>query len=171
MRQFFTGLLDKVFALVFAFLFCEIPQFMREYVLCLQGHVAESMRLIQSLEQSAALTQKDLSQYVQKFLSQTDPDFVSLGTLMQKLIDRNQELVHAMNSMASANLFSKPFVFLSTLQKDVFQETFQAFIPGISFNIETLVYAFLGLCFGTLFYRICRWFGSRFWGYLNRSSV
>ncbi len=152
--KFFTHVVDRICSLLFACIFCQIPHFIHAYLLCLQGHVAESKRLIQALERHAAFSQKDLYSYVQKFVSHTDQDCSRLGSLLHEIIHRHSELTHSMHTLEGANIFVKPFVFLYTLHKDIVLETAHHFRFGLSINLESVIYALLGLFVGAFVFRL-----------------
>lgn len=157
MRKIFGQILDRCFAVVGAFLFCQFPLFMQQYQLLLQGHLAESLLQLKGLEQSAAMGNKTVAEYIQKFAAFPDPDFVHQAEWMQALQARTEALDEAYFTLQDAGLWTKPFEFLFHFDKILFTETFHSFSPGLPMSIEGLVYALCGIGIGILCYRLLRY--------------
>ena len=145
MWRLIRGSCDRICSVVLILLFCQLPLFIQQYEMRLSGHVAESARLVQDLEKSAALTHKSLQAYIDKFLQQEDRDFASSGQVMQKTVRRYGDLRIALSSLEHAGPIKRPFVFIAHLQGDVFQESLHNFTPGFSLTLETIAYGVMGL--------------------------
>ena len=162
MWNLIRGSFDRICSVVLILLFCQLPLFIQQYEMRLAGHVAESARLVQDLEKSAALTHKSLQAYIDKFLQQDDSDFVSSGQVMQKAVKRYADLSVALSSLQHAGPVKRPFVFLAHLQGDSFQESLHNFTPGFSLTLETIVYGVMGLLVWVALFQLLRQLTARF---------
>lgn len=154
MRNFAYTLFDRLFIIMGVLIFSQFPLFMQQYEMRLSGHVAESARFIAELQVKASSAKKTLPEYIQKFLTQKDADFADHGRLLENTVDRHLVLAQAATSLEKASIMTKPFIFVSCLQLDVFQESLHGFAPGLSFTLETFIYAFMGLLLGTWCFRL-----------------
>lgn len=154
MFRWVGGLIDRLFAVASALIFSQIPIFMQHYQQHLSGHVTELQMQVQSMRNAAALTGKSLQQYVIKFLSSEDVDFKNQGNLMNEMIHRYNSLSEGHQALQEASIYSKPIVFLKYFDKNIAQSTWNSFEIGLSFNIEGIIYALIGIGFGLLVYRL-----------------
>lgn len=154
MNNFFVKILDRALAAIGAFLFCQFPAFMQQYMQMLSGHLQESKSYVQMIEYNAGHAHKSLPEYIQKFLSQQDPDFVQQGKLMQEITNRYSDLVHAYVSLDEASVWTKPFVFIAKMHMDIAEEAYVHFSPAVTFTVETAVYALAGLLTSMVLFRI-----------------
>lgn len=152
--SWFEKLIDRLFALAGAALFFQLPNFMHQYVHELKGHVAELNILIQTLSKTASISGKTLKQYVNKFLSSQDSDFVLQGEFMNNIINRYENLNNSYQAITDANLYSKPWVFLKHFDWSLGESTWSTFTPGFSFSLESIGYGFFGLIFGLVLYKV-----------------
>lgn len=160
MWNFVRNSIDRIGSILLVLLFCQFPLFIEQYEMRLSGHLQESSKLVRDLEKNAAATNKSLQGYIQKFLEQDDPDFVSSGETMQKSVKRYENLTKAFASLHEAGLFKRPFVFLAYLESDIFQESLHQFTPGFSVTLETLLYGiagfFIWMALFQLLFRVAR---------------
>jgi hypothetical protein len=154
MRSFFGKIIDRVFAVIGAFVFCQIPELIRQYTALLYGHLSESKTQVVLLEQNALSSGKTIPEYIQKFLQQTDPDFVRQGKMLQTLVTRHDDLSTSYTALSQASLWTKPFVFFSKVNFPILHEATGQFVPTLAFTLETAIYALVGICFGVLVYRL-----------------
>jgi len=154
MKERIVDLLDRIFAVIGAFLFAQIPQFYQQYTTLLSGHLAELAFQITQMENSAKSTDKTLGQLIQKFLASSDPDFHNQGNLMQNSYERWAEFTKALQALQESTFLSRPFVFLRYFDWQIFKETFSQFTVGFSFTIESLIYAIVGIFFGYLMFQL-----------------
>jgi len=154
MWSFVGKIVDRVFAVGGAFLFCQLPLLMQQYSMVLSGHLAESRRQINMLQHAASLTNKTLQEYIAKFLKQQDLDFVHQGEIMQAMQLRYEDLQQAYTALSTSTVWSKPFVFVKHLDSDVFFDTIVDFTPGLALTFESFIYAVIGVGFGVLLYRV-----------------
>lgn len=150
MIKIIGGLLDRIFAVIGALLFSQVPVFMQQYTQRLAGHVAELSIQIEKMRQAASLTGKTLQQYVQKFMSASDPDFARQGVIMNEMTHRWQNLSEGLTAMQNASAVTRPFAFGYHLNLDIFKNTFQSFDLGLVFTVEGFIYALIGIAAGYL---------------------
>ncbi len=82
------GFVDRICSVLGALIFVQVPVFITQYIQRLGGHVDELARVVNQYRASAADTGKTLEEYVRRFLSSSEADFVSAGANMQGNIDR-----------------------------------------------------------------------------------
>jgi len=145
MNNFLVKILDRIFAACGGFLCCQLPAFMQQYMQTLSGHLEESATYVKMIEYNAHLANQTVPGYIQKFLSQNDADFVRQGKMMQDVVNRYDGFASAMTSINEASLWAKPFVFIAKAHMDIIEETYQHFTLSVNFDLETLVYALIGL--------------------------
>ena len=154
MSKWLFGLLDRIFVVIGAVVFFQIPLFFQHYAQRLGGHVAELRGQIDALQRAADGSGKTLQAYIQKFQSQADLDFAAQGHLMESMLRRYAHLDQAYNALINATILNRPLAFLQYFQPDIARQTVADFSFGLTFTTEALVYAFLGLCAGYLFFWI-----------------
>ena len=155
MNALMTGagkLIDKVFACAGAFTLAQFPQFYLQYTHELSGHVKELQYQVQKIEQAAAISNKTLMEWVDKFHKSQDPDFSFQGELLKEMVTRLSAFQEAELTLNASSIWLKPFIFLQMGDKQIAYDTFAHFQMGLSFTVETLVYAFIGLVMGHLGY-------------------
>ena len=150
---FITSLLDRLCVVLGAFVGSQIPEFFQQYTQRLAGHVDELGHLLDHLRHLAASSNKTLEQYIQKFLSSSDPDFAGQGELMQGLTVRWEELHQALHHLTYSSIWMRPYVFIKDLQSDIFHSTLASFQPGFNLTLEGLGYAGLGIFVGLALYQ------------------
>jgi hypothetical protein len=149
-----TKTIDRCFAVGGSILFCQLPLLMQQYIQMLSGHLAEARHQLNLLQNTASLGNKTVQEYIQKFLGQSDLDFVNQGKLMQSMQSRYEDLSQAYGAIQESSVWMKPFVFASHIDTAVFWDTVKGFSPGISMNLETVIYALIGLVVGVMTYRL-----------------
>lgn len=163
MIKWLSGLLDRIFVVLGAFIFSQAPHFFQHYSQRLGGHVAELQRQIAAMQQAAERSGKSLQSYVQKFLSQSDVDLVSQGEIMQEIIVRHFDLSEAYTALVNASAFSRSFAFLRHFQLDIAKMTLRDFKLGLTFSMEGLIYALVGIGFGYLIYWTLSQISTKVW--------
>lgn len=148
------NLIDRLCVVAGAFIGSQIPLFMQQYTQRLAGHVEELNRLLNQMRQVAFHSNKTLEQYIQKFISSSDPDFVHQGEFMQGILLRWEEFNHAFYQLSKSSLWDRPYVFLKEIQYDIAASTLASFQPGISLNLEGFCYAGIGIVLGWAFYHM-----------------
>ena len=156
MIRFLGGLLDRIFAVAGALLFVQLPLFIQQYIQQLVGRTEELKLQLSALQQAAAVSQKTLAQYIQKFLASADADFAMQGEFMQSIVHRWERLSEALFSLQHCSSVEKPFIFFSVYSHQVASSTFHHFSPGLLFTLEGAAYALVGTCAGFLFFKLLR---------------
>ncbi len=152
--RWITGLLDRLFVVVGAFLGSQIPQFIQQYSQQLAGHVEELNYLLEQLHQVASYSNKTLEQYINKFLNNSDPDFLHQGEFMQTMLSRWQDLSIALQSLLESSIWTRPYAFIAHFNYEIAKSAFYSFQPSISLTLEGVCYTGVGLLIGYLSYRI-----------------
>lgn len=150
----FSSLIDRLFIVAGAFAGSQISPFMQQYSHRLAGHAIELQRIVEQLQKTASLSHKSLDQYIQKFLSSSDSDFVHQGVFMQGIVERSNELNHALSNLMISSPWMRPFVLTKDLQPDIAKATLATFQPALTLNLEGIFYAGLGILFGWLLYKV-----------------
>lgn len=153
MRYWLLTILDRIFAVIGAFLFSQVPQFCHQYVLILSGHVSELNYQVHLMEQTALLAKKNLPEFIEKFLASSDFDFNAQGKMMKATLDRWQGLSEALQGLSRASPLTRPIVFMKHFNWQLSKETLQQFNFGISFTVEAVLYACIGVLIGFVFFR------------------
>ena len=154
-------MIDRLFVLFGAFVFFQAPVFMQQYTHQLAGHTAELVYQVQRLEIIAEESNKPLAEYIQKFSSNQDADFARQGSAMSLLIDRSHHFTKTLAELQSASVYTKPYIFITSLNTDVFQATWRTFEFGMTFTWGGLAYALIGALFGyTIFSMLAHLFRS-----------
>lgn len=154
MKLFLQKILDRFFVVFGAFLFFQFPLFIHQYQQQLIGHVYELEWQVVTMRDAASKSEKSLDQYVKKFLNHPDPDFSRQGMVMNRILTRWEKLTTSLLRLQQASILTRPFMFLRYLQWDIFKSTAETFQPGISFTLEGLVYALLGMINGYLLFHL-----------------
>jgi hypothetical protein len=108
------------------------------------------------MHQAASQSGKSLTDYIQKFLSSNDGDFVQQGHIMQETFFRWESFSQALAALQSSSVLLKPVVFLTHLNMEVFKSTLAEFTFGLPLNVEGTIYALLGMAVGFLVFFTCR---------------
>lgn len=140
--------MSRVLVILCILSFSQLPVFVDQYRIRLQGHLAESQRQVEAFQTAATTGGKSLDQYIAKFLEQADADFKHQGTLMQGAMERNQFLQNACNALQDANPFLRPVVFIRYLDNQILAEAWRSFTPGLSLSVHVAVWALVGCAFG-----------------------
>lgn len=161
MASFFIGMLDRVFAVGGALLLAQTPMFMQQYSMQLIGRVAELKLQVDGMIKAATFSSRSLQEYIQRFIDSGDPDFSRQGELMMGMVDRYEQLFHASQSLTTASVVSKPFVFVRDMNWEMMQTTLSDFQPGIPFTLEGLVYGLIGIGVGYSLFGLCSFLGTK----------
>ena len=157
MFKWTLSLVDRAFSVMGAVAFAQFPQFLQQYVQRMGGHLSELEGQVGFMRKSAEASSVTLQEYIQKFTeSQLDPIFSRQGVIMQNMVDRYNHLSLTLNSLQEANLYKKPLIFITHLNKDIIHETWSTYQPGIPTTLEGLAYAAVGMIFGTLLFLIIK---------------
>lgn len=139
------GLLDRVLCLLGAVGFCQLPEFMQQYLQRLGGHLDEARRQLAQFEAVAAQSQLALPQFIDRTAANPDDAVARLGGVMQAALDRVTELSAAESALRHASLWEKPFVFFAHLDRSIASATLDVYKPAVPTTAEGLVYAAAGM--------------------------
>lgn len=148
------GLFDRLFIIIGAFFGSQIPEFMSQYTQRLSGHESELRQLITKLTQIAALSDKNLDQYISKFVASTDPDFAAQGDFMKGVLSRWQDLNITLHSLTESTMWTRPYYFFKYMNYPIADSTYQSFQPGINLTVEGLCYTGLGIFLAFVIYQV-----------------
>lgn len=157
MYKWVGGLLEKLFTVTGAFLLSQMPAFIRQYDLLLQGHASELRLQIRALSQLAASLGYTLIDYVDYLLRNKDSLVATQGQFTTALMARQADYEAAFQALQSANALNRPWIFLQHLKTDLFVETLQNFEPGLQLNAEQGMYILTGMAFGWGIYKTLIW--------------
>lgn len=150
--------MDRASAVIGAFVFMQAPEFFQQYTHRLAGHVAELKNQVTLLENIANLSGKTIDQYVAKLQANSDLDISQQAIFLKNMLTRWHSLETSLSAIQQSSWFSKPYLFLYHLQTDIAWATFVDFSPGISFTIESIPYAILGIIIGYGLYHLLKYF-------------
>ncbi len=157
--KFFSNIFDKIFAVCGAIVFCQGPLIIQQYTLRLAGHLEENSLAYEQIVNLAKTAHKSIQEYLDAFVQNPEPIISAQGKFLQDVCMRHFSLVDAWQSLQNASPISKPFIFFRHIDFDILKNTLTSFSPGFAFNLETIVYGFLGLLFGTFsYYLLCKMF-------------
>ncbi|MFA6916591.1 MAG: DUF2937 family protein [Parachlamydiales bacterium] len=155
--RFVIGILDRLFAVAGVIIFTQIPVFYQQYVQRLSGHLSELELQVSVLRKTASRSGKTLEAYITKFIRDPDADFNAQGQFMDNMVNRLVDLKQSFTAMVEAPIWSHPLYLFRYADSDIAWTTFGSFEPGLSFSIESLGYAFVGLIFGLGVFKLIRW--------------
>lgn len=160
MSNWIVKLLDRIFAVLGALLFSQIPLFIIYYIQQLQGHVSELQVQVDAIRRLASQNGKSLEHYIQKFLSSSDLDFHGQGLLMQKMVERLEAFSKALFSLQQASIWERPVIFVKNLDWSIFQATLDHYEVGLPITLEGAFYALLGIFIGFLIFYLIKMCGN-----------
>lgn len=171
MFKWLSFIIDRIFVVLGALLFSQIPNFFIHYTQRLGGHVSELKLQIDAMQQAALKSGKTLPEFIHKFQSHGDADIALQGGIMNDMMARFIDLSSAYTAMLDATPLSRPMVFFKSFQWNIAQMTFQDFTWGFSVTLEGAIYAFLGMFVGYLTYTSCRMIMRRTWKKFNTCDL
>jgi len=151
--SFLDRLLDRIFSVIGAVAFSQIPEFIQQYIQRLGGHVDEAQYQVELIRKGAQSSGHTLSSYIELFITHTDPGIVRQGQLIQRTIERASELAEALQAIKEASVFTRPFVFLAKVKYPIARATLEDFQPAVPLTLESVIYAFIGLFIALVFYQ------------------
>jgi hypothetical protein len=146
--RFFEKAFCRLFIVIGALAFLQFPLFMHHYKAHLKGHVDELKIQVDAMQKAADMTQKNIEQYIAKFLNSTDIDFAHQGALMNETFYRYKRLSYAYFSLDKSSVFTRPFIFISALNYPIFKSTLESFSPGFILTYESIAYSIIGILVG-----------------------
>jgi len=154
--NFFESIIDRIVAVIGGIIFFQIPAFIIQYKQRLGGHVDELSRLIAQYKSSAAKYGKTVEEYIALHLNSGVNEIVSTGEFMTENMKRFDELSLALKNLSESSGITKLFVFFKSMDLDILRGTYKDFVPGISFNLESIAYCIVGVIFSMLLYLLIK---------------
>lgn len=148
MNEWFPKLIDRIFALITALIFLQIPLFIQQYTQRLAGHLDELRYQVSLISEVSTQSGKTLQEFISKFVHSADFDFARQGDLMQAMVERLDKLNNSYLGLHHATLLKKPFIFLYYSDWEIVKSTFRSFKVGIPLSIEGIIYGVVGLVVG-----------------------
>lgn len=149
------GLLDRVLCLLGAVAFCQLPEFIQQYLQRLGGHLDEARRQLAQFEAVAAQSKLTLGQFIERTSANADAAVAKLGGVMQGAVDRVAELASAEAALRNASVWEKPFVFFANLDRSIASATWDVYRPAVPTTIEGVIYAAAGMIAVLCLYHGC----------------
>ena len=129
-------------------LFAQVPVFVDQYLMRLEGRLAENRLQVDAYTKAAKDGKKTLDQYIAKFLVQTDADFSAQGTVMQAAVSRKAFLEEACEALQLSSPLVRPLVFVRYLDWQTLADTWSGFTPGLLVDMNLVVWAIIGFASG-----------------------
>lgn len=139
------GFLDRVLCVLGAVAFCQLPEFIQQYLQRLGGRLDEARHQLAQFEAVAAQSKLTLPQFIERTSTNADDAVARLGGVMQDAIARVDELASAETAIRNASLWEKPFVFFAHLDRSIAGATFDIYRPAVPTTTEGLIYAAAGM--------------------------
>jgi hypothetical protein len=139
---------DRIGAILGAFSFSQIPMYIQSYFLQLYGHLAELQYQIEQMRIAAMQNGKTLEQFIQKFVTSSDPDYKAEGELMNSMVERSDTFAQNLYALQKANLWEQPVIFFKTADWSIAQATLDTYEVGLPLNVDGGLFAFIGLVLG-----------------------
>ncbi|MDF3056294.1 MAG: hypothetical protein K0R17_509 [Rariglobus sp.] len=141
------GFLDRVLCLLGAVAFCQLPEFIQQYLQRLGGHLDEARHQLAVFETTAASPPFNLTlpQYIERTSANSDRAVAQLGPIMQNSLDRVNELASAESALRNASIWERPFVFFANLDRSIASATLDVYKPAVPTTTEGLLYAAAGM--------------------------
>ena len=152
----FESIIDRIVAVIGAIIFFQIPAFIVQYKQRLGGHVDELARLIDQYKSAAVKYGKTVEEYIGLHINSGVNEIKATGEFMNENMERFNELSLALKNLSESSGITKLFVFIKGMNFDIFRGTYKDFVPGISFNLESIVYCLAGIIFFMLLYLLIK---------------
>ncbi len=137
--------MDRVLCLLGAVAFCQLPEFIQQYLQRLGGHLDEARRQLAQFEAVAAQAKLTLPQFIDRTASNADDAVARLAGVMQSAVERVAELTSAEAALRNASILEKPFVFFAHLDRSIASAALDVYQPAVPTTLEGLLYAAVGM--------------------------
>lgn len=152
----FDAFMGRLFSVIGAVLFSQFPNFVQAYLQRLGGHLDEIKRVIAQYEGAAKETGKTLKEYINIHLNSNSPEIVKTGQIISDHLSRADHLDKSMSAVANAGPFTKFISFVSNADWTIARETLSNYTPGLSFNLESVMYGLAGIIIGMILYFVIK---------------
>lgn len=146
--QSLGNLTDRIICVVAAVVMLQAPIYMNQYQNVLAGAQMEAALSYNRLTQVAADFDQTLREYLDELLANDNPKVVANAEEDDEKVKRYESYTASLEAFQQANVFSKPFVFLSHYDPQLAHAV--AFQPGLPITMEGFVYALLGILIAML---------------------
>ncbi len=138
-------LLDRLLCVFGAVLFCQLPEFIQQYLQRLGGRLDEARRQLVQFTEVAAQSKLTLAEFIERTGHNADASVARLAGVMHAAVVRVDSLASADAAIRNASLWGKPFVFFAHLDPAIARATWGIYRPAIPTTVEGLIYAMLGI--------------------------
>lgn len=153
---FIDSFIDRLFVVLGALAGSQISPFIQQYTQRLAGHVEALEQLMRQLKAMAQISHQNLSDYIQKFAQNQDPDFRAQAEFMQGIVSQWQNLQQALLDLTHHSQWLRPYYFFKSLQPEIIKATLQSFEMSFSLTIEGTLFTLIGAGIGWGLYRSFR---------------
>lgn len=126
-------------------MFCQLPEFIQQYLQRLGGRLDEARRQVAEFEAVARSSNLTLFQFIDRASRNDDFAVAKLGGVMRGSVERVNELSAAEDALRAASLWEKPFVFFRHLDPSIASATLDVYRPAVPTTMEGAVYALAGM--------------------------
>ena len=155
--KWIEGLADRIFAVLGAALFSQMPAFVKHYEQRLGGHVDEAARNVSAWQ---AMADKIANGCLDMLVSmgQASSEVFSLEASRKCAEDlaRHETLLQALESIQNAPAWARGIVLLRHADVQIARATARAFTPNLPMDAEGLVYALFGVIFGLALFMLVK---------------
>lgn len=137
------NLADRILCVVAAIILLQAPIYMNQYQNVLSGAQMESEISYERLRQIAADFEQTLTEYLDELLANDNPKVVANAEADQEQVERYESYSDALESLQSASVMTRPFVFASHYDPAIASAVI--FEPGLPMTMEGFVYALVGI--------------------------
>ena len=138
-------LIDRLLCVFGAVLFCQLPEFIQQYLQRLGGRLDEARRQLAQFTEVAAKSKLTLAEFIQRTSHNADESVARLADVMSNTVARVDSLAAADLAIRNASLWKKPFVFFAQFDPSIARATFDIYKPAVPTTVEGLSYAILGM--------------------------
>ena len=140
-----TRKLDTLVAAVFAGTagasVSQLQEFIQQYLQRIGGHLDEAQRNYQTILESDRY--REMAQQTRDIL-------------LNDALGRVQEIQASHDAIANAGFMARPYVFLVNMDRTIAARTLENFTPALPVDVESLIYAAIGLVVGFAVYELLK---------------
>ena len=139
------SLFDRALAIVGSITLAQFPQFYAQYLQRLGGHLDEARRIVSEYSKAAKSFNLTLQEFIKIHLTANNPVVQSTGTIIENSLNRLADLEKSFQALKGGSLCNRWWIFLKNMDPAIFRQTCSDYTPGLSFTVESLIYALIGL--------------------------
>ena len=152
--RFADSLMDRLFAVVGAVLFSQIPGFISHYMQRLGGHLDEAQKNVAEWRAIAVrVADGSLFRLIDRYLNSGVAESVEAGRKCSADIARFEELQLALDAISKAPVWKRAWVFLRHVDGDIARSALAGYVPNVPIDPESLIYGLAGLVLGVALYQ------------------